>query len=106
MNKGFETALRLTFGERAEFHAVLRCALRRGAGDLVSLALLENGTLWLCITPVGTAAPGTALLTIPAPRGEVSEEALDLRIAVVDWRGVARQYDTAQLLRDNGEKAP
>lgn len=93
MNDNLETALRKAFGERDTLHAVMCCALRRAAGGLVSLTQMADGALWLCITPPGTAAPGTALLVIPAPREGADEEALALRIAVIDWRSVARQYD-------------
>lgn len=92
----FEQALTLAFGPREEFSRVLAHALRRRCGGRVCLTLLPDESLALLGLDGGAPCPGTVLLDIPAPAAPCSEEALALRVSVIDWRPCAHRY--SQLL--------
>ena len=79
-----EAALTRTFGPREEFFRVLTHALRQRCGD--------------------TDCPGDVLLDIAAPLAPCGEEALALRVSVIDWRHCARRYE--EVLAQKNETAP
>ena len=90
----FETALTRTFGPREEFRRVLLHALRRCAGQRIFLTLMPDDTLWLVGTHDAAPPAGAVLLSLSAPRVPASEEAVALRVDVIDWRTAAHAYDT------------
>lgn len=99
----FEQALTRAFGPREEFSRVLAHALRRRCGGRVCLTLLSDGSLVLLGLEGGAPCPGTVLLDVSAPLSPCSEEALALRVSVIDWRPCAQRYAEALALRGDME---
>lgn len=99
----FEQALTRAFGPREEFSRVLAHALRRRCGGRVCLTLLSDGSLVLLGLEGGAPCPGTVLLDVSAPLSPCSEEALALRVNVIDWRPCAQRYAEALALRGDME---
>ena len=90
----FKTALMRAFGPREELRAILLHALRRGTGGRVLLLMMPDDALWLIAAHDSAPPHGAVLLELTAPSAPVSEEALALRVDVIDWRGAAHAYDT------------
>ena len=99
-----EAALTRTFGPREEFVRVLTHALRQRCGGRVYLTLLSDGSLALLGLSGDTDCPGDVLLDIAAPLAPCGEEALALRVSVIDWRHCARRYE--EVLAQKNETAP
>ena len=89
----FEAAILRDFGEREDFERVLTHALRRGCGGRVLLSLMADDTLWLICTRAEADPLGAVLLDLAAPAAPCTEEALTLRVRVIDWRHCARRYE-------------
>ena len=99
----FEQALTRAFGPREEFSRVLAHALRRRCGGRVCLTLLPDDSLVLLGLAGGAPCPGTVLLDVAAPLSPCSEEALALRVRVIDWRPCAQRYADALAPRGDME---
>ena len=89
----FEAAILRDFGEREDFERVLTHALRRGCGGRVLLSLMADDTLWLICTRAEADSLGAVLLDLAAPTAPCTEDALALRVRVIDWRHCARRYE-------------
>ena len=104
--KAFEAAILRDFGGLEDFERVLIHALRRSCGQRVLLSLMADDTLWLICTRAEADPLGAVLLDLAAPAAPCTEEALALRVRVIDWRHssalVLEEKDTACYLLPAG----
>lgn len=91
--KAFEAAILRDFGGLEDFERVLIHALRRSCGQRVLLSLMADDTLWLICTRAEADPLGAVLLDLAAPAAPCAEEALALRVRVIDWRHCACRYE-------------